>query len=339
MPLPYEPRKLALATLGALVVAAAVLVVAVLPAEYGVDPTGLGRTMGFRALSDERPARASTWAEEWPDALYEMRASWRLVDVPLAQTSGATTMQDRESRVEVPVEVANLTSVTARLSWTDDDLVEGRATDGDTFELSIRAPGGQRSQLVQAKNAPGQPGELNVTLHLASVPYPSNDGGALRLHAAPDTTGVGEWTFVVRLYAAGGVEGSESRDPGEDWTLAVAGVAYELELREDASPAGDVVRLTLAPRQGVEYKLLMDEGERVTYSWTASAPVHADLHGDVADDPDRFVSARIARLAEDSGEYVAPFEGRHGWFFRNDGDTTVTITLALDGDYRILGVV
>lgn len=44
------PRKLFLATLVALVAAAIVLVIAVLPAEYGIDPTGLGKATGLMDL-------------------------------------------------------------------------------------------------------------------------------------------------------------------------------------------------------------------------------------------------------------------------------------------------
>lgn len=44
-------KKLALSVIWALVVAAIVLVVAVLPAEYGIDPTGLGRVMGLNELN------------------------------------------------------------------------------------------------------------------------------------------------------------------------------------------------------------------------------------------------------------------------------------------------
>ncbi len=50
---PVEAReRLAMASGAALLVAGIVLVVAVLPAEFGVDPTGLGRKMGLMAMSD-----------------------------------------------------------------------------------------------------------------------------------------------------------------------------------------------------------------------------------------------------------------------------------------------
>ncbi|MBN1238625.1 MAG: hypothetical protein JXB36_08980 [Gammaproteobacteria bacterium] len=54
----YEPpsgRRLAVSALVAVVAAAVVLVAFVLPAEYGVDPLGIGRALGLTAL--EQPAR------------------------------------------------------------------------------------------------------------------------------------------------------------------------------------------------------------------------------------------------------------------------------------------
>jgi hypothetical protein len=51
-PVPPVPSASTLikATVGALVAAGIVLVTAVLPAEYGIDPTGLGQRLGLRAL-------------------------------------------------------------------------------------------------------------------------------------------------------------------------------------------------------------------------------------------------------------------------------------------------
>jgi hypothetical protein len=46
-----SPRSIAGATLAALVVAAVVLVVAILPAEYGIDPIGTGRALGLLDLA------------------------------------------------------------------------------------------------------------------------------------------------------------------------------------------------------------------------------------------------------------------------------------------------
>jgi hypothetical protein len=48
-------KRIGLGVAGAIVVAAIVLITAVLPAEYGIDPTGIGRVLGLTALNE--PAR------------------------------------------------------------------------------------------------------------------------------------------------------------------------------------------------------------------------------------------------------------------------------------------
>ncbi len=45
-------RKLVRSTLIALVVAVALLVTVVLPAEYGIDPTGVGRVLGLTRMGE-----------------------------------------------------------------------------------------------------------------------------------------------------------------------------------------------------------------------------------------------------------------------------------------------
>jgi len=47
---PPTAKRLLLSILGAVVVAAVILVIAVLPAGYGIDPTGLGKAMGLTGL-------------------------------------------------------------------------------------------------------------------------------------------------------------------------------------------------------------------------------------------------------------------------------------------------
>jgi hypothetical protein len=50
---PPSGRRIFLSVLGALAVAAVVLVIAVLPAEYGIDPTGIGGALGFTELNSQ----------------------------------------------------------------------------------------------------------------------------------------------------------------------------------------------------------------------------------------------------------------------------------------------
>ncbi len=51
-PQPVSRRRIGQATVGAAVVALVVLVTTVLPAEYGIDPTGIGNAFGLMALGN-----------------------------------------------------------------------------------------------------------------------------------------------------------------------------------------------------------------------------------------------------------------------------------------------
>lgn len=340
-PAPVEPRRLALATLAAAGAALVVLVVAVLPAEYGVDPTGLGAATGFARLSETPKQDVAVTEVPLGDApLYELRATWRLVGLPLASQEGYLGRDEGEDRVTIPFNVTNLTSVTALLEWEDTDRIDGRPTEGDTLEISVRGPRGARSQLVQATNEPGRPGNATVTLNLRSVPFPQeNATTGLLIPMQEDASGVGDWTFVVRLYAAGGLDGSPEKDPGNAWRLTVTGEAYEMDVEKQAERSGDRVRITLQPGQGIEYKFVMRAGQTLEYGWSSAAVVYWDFHAEEeGKDPDEFTRYAEGRSAGETGTLVAPFAGRHGWFWRNDGADPVTLTLETRGEYEILGV-
>ena len=51
-PEPASPRRLLRSTLIALAVAGLLLVTVVLPAEYGIDPTGAGRVLGLTRMGE-----------------------------------------------------------------------------------------------------------------------------------------------------------------------------------------------------------------------------------------------------------------------------------------------
>lgn len=341
-PAPMQPRKLAIATIVAMAIAALVLIVAVLPAEYGLDLTGLGRATGFTKLNEEVPPTTVTEPaeEEGPRPLYRLRTDWRLDSFPISRHDGYSSRSKTEERVAIPIGVTNLTSLTARLEWNDTDLIDGRLTEGDLFELSIRAPDGRRSQLIQTKNEPGLAANITLTFSVASVPFPQENASAgISISTAEDTTGVGNWTFVIRLYSAGSLNGSEAKDPGNNWTLSVEGEAYALEVDKQADRAGDRVRITLNPNQGLEYKFIMKPGATLHYEWESTAPVYWDFHAEEEGKPrEEFTRFEEGTSDGEEGTRKATFAGRHGWYWLNKGTTPVTITLETTGDYEILGV-
>jgi hypothetical protein len=94
----------------------------------------------------------------------------------------------------------------------------------------------------------------------------------------------------------------------------------------------DETQVTLKPGEGIEIKLSMNEGAKALYTWTVQGgAVNFDTHGDGLG---RSISYEKGRgVAADEGELVAAFKGKHGWFWRNRGDATVTLLLQTSGDY------
>lgn len=101
-------------------------------------------------------------------------------------------------------------------------------------------------------------------------------------------------------------------------------------------PRSDVTTITLQPNQGREIKVAMREGARVKYSWsTDRGVVNFDMHADsTSPRRDYHPYEKGHRVATDEGELVAAFEGWHGWFWRNRGTESVTVTLRTNGDYQ-----
>lgn len=102
------------------------------------------------------------------------------------------------------------------------------------------------------------------------------------------------------------------------------------------------VTINLAPREELEYKAQLAQGEPLLYSWQVNGgPVYFEFHGEPTEGEwpkDFFSSYEISERATAAhGSFVAPFTGRHGWYWRNLSDEPASITLAASGYYTRLG--
>lgn len=112
--------------------------------------------------------------------------------------------------------------------------------------------------------------------------------------------------------------------------------AAPAEVVTQATPAApewrDEVSYTLPPGEGIEVKLVMQEGQTARFEWTANgAVVNYDTHGDGSGQKVSYEQGRA--VPEQAGELTAAFTGNHGWFWRNRTDAPVTVTLRTGGDY------
>ena len=95
--------------------------------------------------------------------------------------------------------------------------------------------------------------------------------------------------------------------------------------------------IVLKPDQGAEIKLSMRKDARVRYEWTsAGGLVNFDTHGDPVNAPQGFYHGygKGRGATNDTGAFVAAFDGKHGWFWRNRSSSEITITLKTSGDYE-----
>ena len=92
-PLPTLPQLIK-ATVLALIFAAAILITAVLPAEYGIDPTGIGKMLGISKLSaPNAPALDSMSSTPLPVASTATLPGDTVVVAPVVQTPTATVVK------------------------------------------------------------------------------------------------------------------------------------------------------------------------------------------------------------------------------------------------------
>jgi hypothetical protein len=239
-------------TLLATGVAAAILTIVYLPAEYGIDPTGFGVFLG---LTEMGQIKQQLYAEAEADA----------AAIPPVSLD--------------PETLARLDRIEAQLA---------------TIAAVIGAP-------PALTESPTQPAE-QVT---AASPAPQ---------AAPAPV-------------------AEARaEPAPDAAPAETAAAVEAAVVEATADWRDEVSYTLAPGEGIEVKLVMQEGQTARFSWTANGSVlNYDTHGDGSGQRVSYEQGRA--VPEQVGDLTAAFTGNHGWFWRNRTDAAVTVTLRTAGDY------
>lgn len=154
-----------------------------------------------------------------------------------------------------------------------------------------------------------------------------------------DPTGAGE---VLGLIEMGRIKmqlaAEADADRAAEATTAVP-AAPVVAPRPEAPPMApavgrsDEMAITLTPGEGAEVKLVMEKGAKAKFSWTvAGGVVNFDLHADGSGRSKSYEKGRGVPAAE--GVLEAAFEGNHGWYWRNRGDSPVTVTLRTSGAYR-----
>jgi hypothetical protein len=101
----------------------------------------------------------------------------------------------------------------------------------------------------------------------------------------------------------------------------------------------DEMSVTLQPGEGAEVKAQMRKGEQFVFSWASDGgPVKSDMHGEPFNArPNEFTTYwKVPQQSSAQGTFAAPFDGIHGWFWRNKGDKPVTIKVRVSGFHEKL---
>lgn len=79
-------------------------------------------------------------------------------------------------------------------------------------------------------------------------------------------------------------------------------------------------------------------GMALVFSWSADAPIRSDMHGEPHNPkPNEFTTYwKEKQQQSGSGNFSAPFDGSHGWFWRNKTAQPVTVKVRVSGFYEKL---
>jgi hypothetical protein len=137
-------RNLLRSTLIAAAVAVVILVTIVMPAEYGVDPTGLGGVLGLTEMGKIKRALAAEAAGQTVAANPADSAQPNVVTPPAASSSSDTS-SDRVTTIALEpgqareIKLLMRKGARAQYSWSTDRGVVSHTTHGDT----VNAPPGK----------------------------------------------------------------------------------------------------------------------------------------------------------------------------------------------------
>ena len=148
------------------------------------------------------------------------------------------------------------------------------------------------------------------------------------------TLSVSEETAPTRVPAA-----SEPTSPNPAAEIAPSGNPPATTVIKSELPYhSEEMSLTLQPDEGSEIKAVMRKGEQFVFSWAAQgSKVNFDMHGERPNAGDQFTSYwKGQQQVKAQGTFVAPFDGTHGWYWRNRGDKAVTVKVKVSGFYEKL---
>jgi hypothetical protein len=112
------------------------------------------------------------------------------------------------------------------------------------------------------------------------------------------------------------------------------------------APRTQTLQVKLDVGQETEVKAVLKQAKVIVYSWTLDrGEVYVDFHGHNPEFGQKFFVRYEERAdaTRGDGSLVAPFAGEHGWFWQNNNDFPIVISLTVTGyyddivDYGLIG--
>ncbi|MDL2353973.1 MAG: hypothetical protein QFF03_01815 [Pseudomonadota bacterium] len=146
-----------------------------------------------------------------------------------------------------------------------------------------------------------------------------------------DPSGIGKALGLAQM-------NSGAKKPADVVPVVANGAAATL-VKTEQPLRNDEMSVTLQPGEGAEVKAQIRKGEQFVFSWASEGgPVKSDMHGEPLNaKPNEFTTYwKVPQQSAAQGAFIAPFDGIHGWFWRNKGDKPVTIKVKVSGFHEKL---
>lgn len=156
--------KLLRSTALAAIVAAGLLVTIILPAEYGIDPTGIGRTLGLKQMGEIKvslAAEAQAEADTTVGVTVDDTATVMSPPLPATPTPPVTTDEARTDEPESVPEPAQMSDAAEAAGDTDITNLTNAVPPAESATADSTA---QRRDTMSVTLKPGQAAEIKLTM-------------------------------------------------------------------------------------------------------------------------------------------------------------------------------
>lgn len=168
-----------------------------------------------------------------------------------------------------------------------------------------------------------------ATLLLVTTVFPAEYG--------IDPTGVGR---LLNLTEMGEMKRAQTAaSPAEVDTSNILLDAESVEANSSTDAAtrrSGEITMILQPNEGGEVKASMTASGEFAFAWsTDGAPINWEIHGEkFGARKGDYTSYGKGTSAGQNGGFRAPFDGTHGWFWRNRSGGPITVTVRATGAFQ-----